>query len=91
MSYPEHKRSNYYSSIRPLPWEMIISGRFNPKGLICMTVCYSTFNPCPAKLIYLNFHPLEVVSRYRDPQLQVAKNYVYLDTHFIPKNNDLVD
>ena len=32
-------------------------------------------NPCPAKLIYLNFHPLEVVSRYRDPQLQVAENY----------------
>ena len=28
-------------------------------------------NPYLAKLIYLNFHPLEVVSRYRDPQLQV--------------------
>ena len=25
-------------------------------------------------LIYLNFHPFEVVSRYRDPQLQVGKN-----------------
>ena len=23
-----------------------------------------------------NFQPLEVVSRYRDPQLQVAKNYL---------------
>ena len=23
----------------------------------------------------LNFHPLEVVSRYRDPQLQVGENY----------------
>ena len=23
----------------------------------------------------LNFYPLEVVSRYRDPQLQVGKNY----------------
>ena len=22
-----------------------------------------------------NFHPLEVVSRYRDPQLQMAENY----------------
>ena len=30
-------------------------------------------NPYPAKLSYLNFHPLEVVSRYRDPQLQVVK------------------
>ena len=29
----------------------------------------SRVNPYPAKLIYLNFHPLEVVSRYRDPQL----------------------
>ena len=26
----------------------------------------------------LNFHPLEVASRYRDPQLQVAENYLYL-------------
>ena len=35
-------------------------------------------DPYPAKLIYLNFQPLEVVSRYRDPQLQVAENYSYL-------------
>ena len=35
-------------------------------------------NPCPAKLMYFNFHPLEVVSRYRDPQLQVAENYLYI-------------
>ena len=32
-------------------------------------------NPYPAKLTHLNFHPLEVVSRYRDPQLRVAENY----------------
>ena len=25
-----------------------------------------------------NLHPLEVVSRYHDPQLQVAENYSYL-------------
>ena len=31
-----------------------------------------------ARLIYLNFHPLEDVSRYRDPQLQVGENYSYL-------------
>ena len=54
-------------------------------------------------LIYLNFQPLEVVFRYRDPQLQGAENYSYLfnlrpdfckslclDTDFIPYNNDLV-
>ena len=32
-------------------------------------------NPLAAKLFNLNFHPLEVVSRWRDPQLQVSKNY----------------
>ena len=55
-----------------------------------------------AKLIHLNFHPLEVLSGYRDPQLQVAENYSYLfnlsrnicksrclDTHFIHNNSDL--
>ena len=31
-----------------------------------------------ADLDNLNFHPLEVVSRYRDPQLQVGENYPYL-------------
>ena len=29
------------------------------------------------KYIYLNFHALEVVSRYRDPQLQVGENHSY--------------
>ena len=28
-------------------------------------------NPLTAKLFNLNFHPLEVVSRWRDPQFQV--------------------
>ena len=35
-------------------------------------------DPLPAKLYFLNFYPLEVVSRYRDPQLQVGENYSYL-------------
>ena len=56
-----------------------------------------------AKLLNLHFYPLEVVSRYRDPQLQLTENYSYLfnfstnickswwwDTHFIPNYNDLV-
>ena len=38
-------------------------------------VIFSPFHPYPAKLIYLNFHPLAVVSRYRKPQLQVSENY----------------
>ena len=46
------------------------------------------------KLIYLNFQPPEVVSRYRDPQPQVVENYSYLfilrqslNIHFIPNNS----
>ena len=35
-------------------------------------------DPYPAKLIYLNFQPHYVVSRYRDPQPQVFENYSYL-------------
>ena len=31
---------------------------------------------------YLNFHPPEVVSRYREPQLQVGENYSPLVIHF---------
>ena len=37
--------------------------------------CLLGFNPLTAKLFNLNFHPLEVVSRWRDPQLQVSENY----------------
>ena len=32
-------------------------------------------NPLTAKLFNWNFHPLENVSRLRDPQLQVGENY----------------
>ena len=35
-------------------------------------------NPLTAKLFNLNFRPPEVVSRWRDPQLQVSKNYLDL-------------
>ena len=42
-------------------------------------------NPCTAKLNNLSFHPVEVVSRYRDPQLQVVENYSYL-FNFISKH-----
>ena len=29
------------------------------------------------RVIYLIFHPLEAVSRHRDPQLQVDEKYTY--------------
>ena len=35
-------------------------------------------NPLLSKLSHLNCHPLEVVPRYRDPQLQVVGDYPYL-------------
>ena len=35
-------------------------------------------NPLTAKLFNWDFHPLEVVSRWRDPQLQVSENYTDL-------------
>ena len=41
-------------------------------------VLLAKINHSTAKLQNLNFHPLEVVSRYRDPQLQVGENYSYL-------------
>ena len=62
------------------------------------------FNPYPAEIIYLNFQPLEVVSRYRDSQPQAVENYSYLfdlrpnihkfcclNTNFIPNLSDLID
>ena len=38
----------------------------------------SHFNLLTAKLFNWNFYPLEVVSRWRDPQLQVSENYLDL-------------
>ena len=29
-------------------------------------------------IFIFSFHPLEVVARYRDPQLQVGENYTHL-------------
>ena len=55
------------------------------------------------QLNHLNFHRLEAVCRYRDPQLQVGENYRYifklrryifiswcLNTHVNPNNSDLL-
>ena len=43
-------------------------------ALIFNKIIYNV-NSYPAKLNHLNFQPLKVVSRYRDPQFYVAKNY----------------
>ena len=41
-------------------------------------VCFVVIQPQAAKLNQSIFHPFEVVSRYRDPQLQVGEKYSYL-------------
>ena len=49
-----------------------------PSKVFCCHIHLININPYPAKLIYLNFQPLEVVSRYRDPQPQMVEKYSYL-------------
>ena len=87
----------------PPPWKIAKKFNFYITYLPCLgRQC--DINPYPAKLFYLNFHPLEVVSRYRDPQLQVGENHAYLfnlrsnickslclNTHFVPKNSHLIE
>ena len=60
-------------------------------------------DPFPAEASQVIFHPLEVVSRYRDPQPQVGENHLHLfnlrpinicksssfNTHFTRNNSDL--
>ena len=41
-------------------------------------ICSLTFHPLTTNLFNWNFHTLEVVSHYHDPQLQVGENYSYL-------------
>ena len=36
---------------------------------------HKELDPLTANVFNRNFHPLEVVSRWRDPQLQVGENY----------------
>ena len=66
-----------------------------------MSITFVTLaNP---EFAHFNLHLFEVVSRYRDPQLQVAENYSYLlnlrpntckswylNFHFARNKNDLI-
>ena len=76
-----------------------IDGEIAENHAILVNLTASIVNPLPPKSTNLNFHPLEVVSRYHDQHLQVAENYSYLfhlrpnickfscpNTHFIPNN-----
>ena len=50
-----------------------VRGRRDVTTLVDVS-CNKRVNPLPAVSSYFNFHPLEVVCRCRDPQLQVGEN-----------------
>ena len=54
-------------------YRMHIINPLNPQSIIFHPP--KCINPYPTKLIDLNFHTLEVVSRYRDPQPEVVEHY----------------
>ena len=69
---------------------LYITCLFNHIDAVCLTIHLSFLNFHP---YYLNVHPFEIVSRWRDPQLQVCENNSHLfnlfknidvDTHHIP-------
>ena len=107
---PPGDQMTHYSRINPLQSTRRKSHQpFTPYN---QTLNHITFSPARpvyikpllATLIYLFFHPLEVVSRYRDPQPQVVENYSYLfnlrpniyksyclNSYFIHNICDLID
>ena len=71
-----HQRDNYQvtDNYRTLTLREMTPSHYK----LSFVKCYTSLNPCSAKIDYLHFHPLEVVSRYRDSQLQVGENVLYL-------------
>ena len=72
-----------------LAWHRVSIGRVTLSRIVKATQSMHTeyplvcsINPLTAKLFYRDFHPLEVVSRWRDPQLQVSENYSDLTAVF---------
>ena len=70
-------RVNYWFITSERGREKLVSLKLEgQKGFrTCDLQLYWLINPLTAKLFNLNFHPLEIVSRWRDPQLQVSENY----------------
>ena len=65
-----------WARIEPIPSSIV--SKHGRVRLFCWAVYLDhviTINPLTAKLFNLNFHPLEDVSRWRDPQLRVSENY----------------
>ena len=64
---------SYLFNLRPRIYKSwYLNSHFIPNNSRLMKL----INPLTAKLFNLNFHPLEVVSRWRDPQLQVSVYYI---------------
>ena len=83
------RRQNLTSKVNPTYWQsktfiMTVDPQHKysnwKKTLVSMVYIqlFQRLNPLHAKLFNLNFHPLEVLSRWRDPQLQVSENYLDL-------------
>ena len=71
-------------------WRQIYFSRICTRGNRGLSISHdAVFNPLPVRFFNLNFHPLEDASRYRDPQLQVGKNYSYLFT-LRPNTNEFL-
>ena len=64
-----HKCLSYLFTLHLITYVM----RPHPLYIFNLSV-RNRLNPLTAKLKNRNFHPLEVVSRWRDPQLQVCEN-----------------
>ena len=72
----EHGRSSFFGLIHRSPTQQIIfTHPLLVKLIYHQPAAVTRFNPLTATLFKLNFHSLEVVSRWRDPQLQVSENY----------------
>ena len=77
----------YFQTSPDLSWTLHVSANsLNPMQTshwhFFWLALYSkiVYYPLTAKLFDLHFHPLEVVSRWRDPQLQVSENNSNLTT-----------
>ena len=62
-------------TVEMFEWQHTSNSVINDGLMAIFNECLRLINSLTAKLFNLNFHPLEVVSRWRDPQLQVSENY----------------
>ena len=64
-----------YGITRKYSWSCLYNFNKTDWELTEKSAKFPTVNTYPAKVFFFNFQPLEVVSRYRDPQPQVVENY----------------